>query len=72
MKPYQDPNDDFNSPRFHSGKKCVERECSEPAGTGWSPYWCFKHNAARMDRIDVSLKAEMARRGWPIAEKEAS
>lgn len=50
---YRDPSDPGNSPKYHTGKKCIE--CGAPAGTAWSPLWCFVHNVKRMDRIDKSL-----------------
>ena len=57
MSRYADPSDPLNGPEHHSGKPCVERGCSNPAGTAWSPFWCQQHNAARMKRIDASFNA---------------
>jgi hypothetical protein len=37
--------------------------CDEPAGTWWSPYWCFKHNVERMKRVGKQLEALLKRRG---------
>jgi hypothetical protein len=52
-----------------SGRKCYERGCDEPAGTGWGPMWCPKHDEERLDRITASLKSIVAdfARG-PVAE----
>lgn len=51
LKPYEDPKHRGNSAKYHTGKRCIEDGCEEAAGTWWSPYWCFKHNAERMHRI---------------------
>jgi len=52
---YNDPCDAGNSSKYHTGKVCVE--CGEsPAGTAWSPYYCFECNVERIDRINVSLQ----------------
>jgi hypothetical protein len=53
---YQDPKNKGNSKAYHTGKKCVEPGCQEPAGTAWSKLWCFKHNVERIDRITKSLE----------------
>jgi hypothetical protein len=58
--PVHDPADKRNGPTYHTGKPCIERDCGEPAGTAWSPLWCQRHNAERIDRISASLAA-MAR-----------
>lgn len=60
---YQDRSDPLNSARYHTGKPCIEKGCSEPAGTAWSPLWCFRHNVERMDRISGFLTSELARYG---------
>ena len=52
---YNDPNHRNNSTEHHTGKLCIELECDEPAGTAWSPYWCFEHNVKRMDRISAQF-----------------
>jgi hypothetical protein len=36
--------------KYHTGEKCIECK-TEPARTAWSPYWCFKCNIKRLDRI---------------------
>jgi hypothetical protein len=60
MKAYEDPKSEGNGPKYHSGLHCDVEGCNEPAGTAWSPYWCQKHNAERMNRIDASLNKMMA------------
>jgi hypothetical protein len=55
MSGYDDPNDDGNSARYHTGKLCIEG-CGRPAGTQWSPYWCFECNVKRIKRITRELR----------------
>lgn len=55
MSPFEDRNHEHNSAKYHTGKKCTEKGCDHPAGTWWSPYWCFEHNVERMQRITASL-----------------
>jgi len=55
MPGYDDPNDEGNSEKYHTGKLCIE--CGKrPAGTAWSPYFCFECNVKRIKRIDEQLK----------------
>ncbi|MDD5015480.1 MAG: hypothetical protein PHW73_10380 [Atribacterota bacterium] len=54
-KGYNDPEDEGNSEKYHTGKSCIEEGCSNPAGTFWSPYWCFECNVKRTDRITEQL-----------------
>lgn len=61
MERYQDPNDPLNGASYHTGKQCVERGCTRPAGTHWSKFWCQPCNAARMARIGGVLRHEVAR-----------
>lgn len=51
---YADPDDPGNGSRYHTGKSCIEG-CGRPAGTAWSPFWCQKCNAERIERINVAL-----------------
>lgn len=61
---YRDPNDAGNSSAYHTGKPCIEKGCSNPAGTYWSEFWCQEHNAERLERITKNLEDEIAyRRG---------
>lgn len=57
----EDPADVNNSARYHTGKPCIEDGCELPAGTAWSPHWCQKHNAERMERITKSLLDGLAK-----------
>ena len=66
MKAYRDPDHPGNSTKHRTGRPCFEAGCQEPAGTSWSPFWCFAHNVARMDRIDAQfdgLEADLAAKG---------
>lgn len=54
---FDDPNDERNSASYHTGKTCVESGCDLPAGTAWSPHWCFACNVKRMQRISRSLSS---------------
>lgn len=56
MERYEDPQDPLNATSYHTGKTCIEKGCSRPAGTHWSPFWCQQCNAARMRRISGALK----------------
>jgi hypothetical protein len=33
-----------------------EGKCTNKAGTKWSPYWCERCNALRLDHIEESLR----------------
>jgi hypothetical protein len=55
MEPYENPLNMGYSAEYHTGKRCIEQGCTEPAGTAWSPFWCQKHNMERMKRIDKSF-----------------
>lgn len=55
MKASEDPNNEGNSEKYHTGKVCIEPNCQNPAGTAWSPVWCFECNVKRMKRISKSL-----------------
>lgn len=71
MEPFEDPNDPRNGPEHHAGGPCIERGCDNPAGTHWSPHWCFDCNAERMRRVDRSLQ-EIRDRLAAMEEREAS
>lgn len=49
---YSDPKAPGNSSRYHTGKRCIEFGCGNPAGTYWSPHWCVQHNIKRTNRIN--------------------
>lgn len=53
---YNNPNHYGNGPYYHTGKACIEPDCKRPAGTMWSPYWCFECNVERIDRISKNLE----------------
>lgn len=59
MKTFEDPDHPGNSSIYHTGSKCIESDCNDPAGTWWNPYWCFKHNVERMNRISKGLEEIM-------------
>jgi hypothetical protein len=56
MKNFENPAYSGNSAKWHTGKKCIEAGCPNPAGTAWSPYWCFDHNVERIKRIDAGFE----------------
>ncbi len=60
LQRFEDPADELNSAKYHTGKQCVERGCTRPAGTHWSKFWCQPCNAARMNRIGSFLAKEAA------------
>ncbi len=56
MKPFENPSDPGNSDKHHTGALCISPDCKHPAGTKWSPLWCFSCNVKRMEYIDRQLK----------------
>ena len=52
---FEDPGHRGNSSKYHTGEECIEDDCSNPAGTAWSPWWCFECNVKRIKRIDTQL-----------------
>ena len=56
LRPYADPSHPYNGSEYHTGEPCIEG-CGNPAGTWWSPLWCFPCNVERMDRIQRDLEA---------------
>lgn len=55
MKAFEDPMNEGNGTAYHTGKSCIEEGCDRPAGTAWSPSWCFECNVIRIRRIDEQL-----------------
>lgn len=55
LLPFEDPKHRGNSSVYHTGVKCCTEGCDNPAGTWWSPHWCFEHNAKRIHRITKQL-----------------
>ena len=62
MKACENPDHEGNSEKYHTGKVCIEKGCGCPAGTLWSPYWCFQCNVARIKRISQQL--DTLQREW--------
>ena len=56
---YNDKECEGNSSIHHTGKKCIEKGCNNPAGTAWSPHWCVDCNIKRINRINKSLEEIM-------------
>ena len=54
---YEDPMHEGNSAKYLTGKRCIVEGCFRPAGTMWSPYWCFKHNVERIKKVNKQLRA---------------
>lgn len=61
MMNYENPDHDGNSSKWRTGKQCVEKGCKKPAGTWWSPHWCFEHNVERMKRVSAGLNDAVER-----------
>lgn len=72
IQPYADPKHEGNSERYHTGKRCIEADCKNPAGTMWSPHWCFRHNRERMARLGRSLKDAAERAEFNAKVREAA
>jgi hypothetical protein len=56
MEAFEDPRNPGNGVEHLTGEVCIERGCDKPAGTAWSPWWCFEHNVERMRRITTRLE----------------
>ena len=56
LKAFENPKHIGNSRKYHTGKLCAFPGCEEPAGTAWSPFWCFKHNVDRIKRISKQFE----------------
>lgn len=56
LEAFEDANHEGNSAKYHTGKQCVTKGCKAPAGTWWSPLWCFEHNVERVKKITASLE----------------
>jgi len=54
MAGYDDPKHEGNSEKYHTGKLCING-CGRPAGTAWSPHWCFECNVKRIKNIDAAF-----------------
>jgi len=60
---YNDPDARGNTDKRYRRptKRCATQPCDEVPGTLWSPYWCFRHNVERIDRISDTLEAIVSR-----------
>ena len=54
-EPWRNRADPRNGSAYQVGHTCIEMGCEQPAGTAWSPYWCFEHNVERIERITQQL-----------------
>lgn len=61
MDAFEDPSDPGNGPEYHTGKPCIEAGCDRPAGTAWSPYWCFECNVKRIKRVSDQFEELLKR-----------
>lgn len=61
LEAFEDPSHEGNSAKYHTGKQCVTKGCTAPAGTWWSPLWCFDHNVERVKNITASLEDAVRR-----------
>lgn len=41
---------------YNPTKTCFEQPCPEPAGTPWTPVWCARHDAERLERVERGFK----------------
>lgn len=55
MIAFEDPSHPGNGSEYHTGEPCHTKGCERPAGTWWSPHWCFEHNVERLHRITGQL-----------------
>jgi len=53
---YRDLSHPGNSDYYHTGKRCIEPGCSNPAGTWWNTFLCIKHNIKHIDRLETNLE----------------
>jgi len=61
MDRHEDPSDPLNSAAHNTGKPCIERGCTRPAGTAWSPHWCQQCNSDRLRHITDVLETKLDR-----------
>lgn len=66
MPGYNDPYDIGNNPTYHTGEKCITEGCNNPAGTQWSPFWCFQCNS---EKRNISLLGEEVKQNPRVEEK---
>lgn len=53
---FDDKDDPRNGAKYQTGKPCVEKGCENPAGTAWSPLWCFEHNVERLGKLTEAFE----------------
>lgn len=56
MENYENPKHKLNGPKYRTGKKCINQNCVNEAGTAWSEFLCQPCNALRMKHIDSQLR----------------
>ena len=61
LKAFEDPEHPGNGPEHRTGEPCATPGCYRPAGTAWSPYWCFECNVERIRRIAGQLDEAVER-----------
>jgi len=57
MENYADPDHEGNSSKYITNNKCDTHDCSNFAGTAWSPHWCFDCNIKRINKISKQFNA---------------
>ncbi len=61
MKAFEDPDHQGNQSEYYTGQSCAKKGCTNPAGTAWSPYWCFGCNVKRMRRLTRRIDKFLAK-----------
>ena len=69
-QPWNDPGAPQNGEQWHTGERCIEPGCANPAGTAWSRLWCQSCNGERMERL--SERFEGARRNLAAIDGAAA
>ncbi len=64
---FDDKDDPGNGVEHLTGEPCIEG-CGRPAGTAWSPHWCFECNVKRIRRINSQLDQAMSQSLPPCNE----
>lgn len=57
LEAWADPEHPGNGPAYHTGRRCQEPSCDDPAGSYWCAYLCFNHNQERMQRLNTRFDA---------------
>jgi len=53
-----------------TSKKCIKKDCDEPAGTPWGPFWCADHDDERIGRVSAEFQSLVAELRALRAENE--